>query len=222
MPHMYFLRSFYVCIALAFLLKAGVAQSPGIYFFDDKAAFRSATERARTIDFESVAPRKGFGKYAPNVGLNVDGISFRTLGGAKFGAGTIYVPSADYTALNPGMKMLDGAHLSWGAPNQPGNAYLELNFPSGVNAIGADFWTMQPIVSPIEMTVITSDGRTHTSTVSTKKRPDSTFAGFISTSEITTVRFSLAKAQSALLLDNLTFGDRADGVDLAAIAAKPS
>ncbi|PYS99636.1 MAG: hypothetical protein DMF63_11180 [Acidobacteria bacterium] len=222
MPHIYFLRSIYVCFALALLIKVGVAQSQAIYFFDDKAAFLSATDQTRTIDFESVAPRKGFGKYAPNVGLNIDGINFRTSGGLKFGSGTIYVPSADYTSLNPGTKMLDGAHLSWGAPNEPGNAHLELKLPSGVNAVGADFWAMQPIVSPIEITVTTSDGLTHSTTVSTKKRPDSAFAGFISTSEITTVSITLAKAQSALLLDNLTFGRRADGIDLAAIAAKPS
>src|SRR5688572_14484 len=221
MPHMYLRRSFCVCIVLSFLCVAAAAQSP-VFFFDDRAAFLKATDNARSIDFESVAPAKGFGKYAPDVGLNVAGISFRTSGGARFGSGTIYVPSAHYIALNPGMKMLDGAHLSWGAPNQPGNAHLELRFPGGVNAIGADFWTMQPIVSPIEMTVTTRDGSIHTSTISTRKRPESAFAGFVSKSEIASVRITLAKGQSTLLMDNLAFGRDADGVDLAVFAAKPS
>src|SRR5687767_9979708 len=179
MPHISFIRSFCVFFVLAFLCSASSAQSQA-FFFDDKASFEKASQRARTIDFEAVAPAKGFGKYAPDVGLNVDGIRFRTSGGARFGSGTIYVPSAHYIALNPGLKMLDGAHLSWGAPNQPGNAHMELTFPGGVNAVGADIWSSQPVVSQIEMTVTTRDGRTHTSTITTKKRPDSTFAGFIS------------------------------------------
>ena len=120
------------------------------------------------------------------------------------------------------MKMLDGAHLSWGAPNQPGNAHLELSFPSGVNAVGVDLWTMQPIVSPVEITVTTRDGSTLTSTVSTRKRPESAFAGFVSKSEIASVRITIAKGQSTLLLDNLSFGRDAEGVDLASLAAKPS
>ncbi|HVF30823.1 MAG TPA: hypothetical protein VNA22_07630, partial [Pyrinomonadaceae bacterium] len=102
---------------------------------------------------------------------------------------------------------------------QPGNAHLELTFPAGVNAIGTDLWTMQPIVSPVEITVTTRDGQTQTSTIPTKTRPDRTFAGFVSESEIVSVRFTLAKGQSTLLMDNLTRGKKADGVDLAALAA---
>jgi len=79
---------------------------------------------------------------------------------------------------------------------------------------------MQPIVSAIEITVTTRDGRTQTSTVTTKKRPDSTFVGFVSESEIASVRFTLAKGQSTLLLDNLAYGRNADRVELAALAAK--
>src|SRR5687767_3746348 len=131
MPHISFMRSFCVLTVLAFLCAAVNAQSQA-FFFDDKAAFAKASERVRTINFESVAPAKGFGKYAPDVGLDVNGIRFRTYGGARFGSGTIYVPSAHYISGNPGLKMLDGAHLSWGAPNQPGNAHLELNLPGGV------------------------------------------------------------------------------------------
>ncbi|HUR99188.1 MAG TPA: hypothetical protein VMZ26_14065 [Pyrinomonadaceae bacterium] len=221
MSHMYFIKSVWIFIALTLLCSASAAQSTGV-FFDDKAAFEKAVELRRTIDFESIAPRKGFGKYAPDVGLNAEGITFRTMGGAKFGSGTIYVPSADYTALNPGLTMLNGAHLSWGAPNQPGNAHLELTFPSGVKAVGADVWTMQPIVSPVEVTVTTRDGQTHTSTITTRKRPDSTFAGFISESEIASVRFTLAKGQSTFLMDNLAYGGIARGVDLASLAGGPS
>src|SRR5687768_13610940 len=103
MPHISFMRSFCVLTVLAFVCLAAEAQSPA-FFFDDKASFRTASKGVRTIDFESVAPAKGFGKYAPDVGLEVAGISFRTYGGARFGSGTIYVPSAHYIALNPGLK----------------------------------------------------------------------------------------------------------------------
>src|SRR5688572_9794718 len=219
MPHIYFLRSFCVFIGLLFLSEGAAAQS-GAFFFDDKAAFAKASVRVRTLDFEAVAPEKGFGKYAPNTGLNVGGITFRAHGGARFGSGTIYVPSAHYIAGNPGLKMLDGAHLSWGAPNQPGNAHLELTFPARVKAFGADIWASQPIVSPIEITVTTRDGRSHTSTITTRKRPDSTFIGFVSDLEIASLRFTLAKGQTSLLLDNLAYGGRAEGVDLAALAAE--
>lgn len=219
MPHICFVRSFSVLFALTFLSVTAAAQ---IFVFDSRAAFDSASQNVRTIDFEDVAPAKGFGKYAPGTTLNIDGISFQTAGGARFGSGTIYIPSAHYISGNPGLKMLDGAHLSWGAPNQPGNAHLELTLGGGVKALGFDIWTSQPIVSPIEITVTTRDGRSLTSTITTRKRPESTFAGFVSESEIRTVRFVLAKGQTSLLLDNLTYGGRAAGADLAALASKPT
>ena len=219
MPHNTLTRSFCVCLALALLSVSATAQSQA-FFFEDKAAFEQASEATRKIDFESVAPAKGFGKYAPAVGLSVDGIAFKTSGGARFGSGTIYVPSAHYIALNPGLTMMDGAHLAWGAPNQPGNAHMELTFRGGVHAFGADLWTMQPIVSPVEITIITRDGRTHTSTVTTRKRPESAFLGFVSQSEISSVRFTLAKGQSTLLMDNIAYGRNARGVDLASLAGK--
>src|SRR5688500_3626852 len=218
-PHiMYFIRPFCVFVVFAFLCPIAGAQSRSV-FFDDRAVFKTASERVRTINFEEIAPSKGFGKYPPAVGLTVDGISFRTIGGARFGSGTIYVPSAHYIAGNPGLKMLDGAHLSWGAPNQPVNAHLELGFPRGVNAISADVWASQPVVSPIEIRFTTRDGRTHTSTITTRKRPDGAFAGFVSESEISTVRFTLAKGQTSLLLDNLAYGRKAEGIDLVALAS---
>lgn len=213
-------KSVCVFIVLGFLCLAANAQS-AVYFFDDKPAFDRASERVRTIDFEDVAPAKGFGKYAPDVGLDAYGIRFRTHGGARFGSGTIYVPSLHYMSGNPGLKMIEGAHLAWGAPNQPGNAHLELSFPAGVRAVGSDVWAMQPIVSPIEIAVTTRDGRTHTSIITTRKRPDSTFVGFVSKAEIASVRFTLPKGQSTLLLDNLAYGRMAETADLAALAAKP-
>ncbi len=216
---MHSIRSFCFIVVLVFLPSIAHGQSQA-FFFDDPAMFEKASQSVRTINFDSVAPAKGFGKYAPNVGLKVDGITFRTIGGARFGSGTIYVPSAHYIAGNPGLKMLDGAHLSWGAPNQPGNAHLELSLTGGVNAFGADIWASQPVVSPVDITVSTRDGRTHTATITTRKRPDSTFVGFISESEIASVRFTLAKGQSSLLLDNLAYGRSAAGVDLVALAAK--
>ena len=219
MSHNYFFRFCCVFLTFVFLSASATAQSQG-YFFDDKRSFEKAVDRMRTIDFESVAPAKGFGKYAPHIGLRVEGIEFRTTGGAKFGSGTIFVPSGAYTALNPGMKMVDGAHLAWPAPNQPGNAHLEATFREGVHAFGVDVFTMQPIVSPIEIVIRTRDGQTHSSTITTRKRPDSAFFGFVSESEIASVRFTPAKGQSTLLLENLAYGRYAKGVDLAALAAK--
>jgi TolB protein len=211
-------RSLLVLIVMAFFATAFYAQETRAYFFDDPAAFAKASANVSTIDFEAYAPKRGFGKYRPDTGMNVAGIGFKAYGGGRFGAGTIYVPSRDYIALNPGLTMLDGAHVAWSPPNQPGNAYLELRFPAGVKSWGADLWTMQPVASPLEITVVTQDGRSHTATVTTKRRPERTFAGVVSEVEIASLRFTLAKGQSGLMLDNLAFGAKADGVDLAALS----
>ena len=214
----YLTRSFLIFVASASFAAFLQAQESRAYFFDDPAAFARASASVRTIDFEAHAPRRGFGKYPPDAGLRVAGIRFKTHGGGRFGAGTIYIPSRDYIALNPGLKMIEGAHVAWSPPNQPGNAYLELSLPAGVRSWGADLWAMQPVASPIEITVVTKDGGSNTSTVTTKRRPDRTFVGVVSEAEITSVRFTLAKGQSGLMLDNLAFGAKADGVDLAALS----
>ena len=221
MPPKYFTTSITVLVALAFVFVNANAQQPQTYFFDDPTSFAKAASGVRTIDFEAVAPRRGFGKYPPAVGMNVAGIRFKTSGGGRFGAGTIFVPSRDYTALNPGYTMLEGAHVAWSPPNQPGNAHLELSFPAGIKAVGVDLWTLQPVSSPIEIVVVTRDGSSNSSTVTTKKRPDSAFIGAVSESEIASIIFTLPKGQSSLILDNLAFGAKAEGADLAVLSTVP-
>ena len=62
-----------------------VAQS-AIEHFDSRESFDSASTNVSTIDFGSVAPRRGFGMYRPPAGLTTSGVTFRTTGGARFGA----------------------------------------------------------------------------------------------------------------------------------------
>ncbi|HEX6176506.1 MAG TPA: hypothetical protein VF089_21065, partial [Candidatus Binatia bacterium] len=164
-----------------------------------------------TIDFGSVAPRKGFGMYRPPAGLTTGGITFRAAGGARFGPGIIYVPSVHYMGTNPLFQTGTGEMIAWGAPNQPGNASLDVTLPPGVTAIGVDLWTQQPYVSSIEVIATTEDGQSETVVVNTRNRPDAAFVGFIAEKSIVSISFRPPKGQTGLLLDNFSFGRRADG-----------
>ncbi|HEV3470019.1 MAG TPA: hypothetical protein VG148_11905 [Pyrinomonadaceae bacterium] len=200
----------YVLVVSLALAPAGGAQAK-IEAFDSREAFAGATARLVTVDFEAVAPARGFGKYQPGAGLAAGGAHFRATGGARFGAGVIYVLSPSYAAPNPMYNTGTGALLSWGAPNQPGNAALEASLPGGTTAVGAELWTQQPYLSTVEVTVTTTDGAAQTVVVNTRARPAGSFVGFISESDIVSVRFRPPKGQTGLLLDNFVYGRRAEG-----------
>ena len=198
-----------VAVALS-LVPAGAAQSI-VESFDSREAFHGAAERLSTIDFESVAPARGFGKYQPAEGLTAGGVTFRAAGGARFGAGLIYVLSTHYIGSNPMSNTGTGALLGWGAPNQPGTASLDVTLPGGVTAVGAELWTQQPYVSAVEVAVTTADGGSHTVVVNTRARPAGAFVGFISEAAIVSVSFRPPKGQTGLLLDNFVYGRKAEG-----------
>ncbi|MDQ3804446.1 MAG: hypothetical protein M3416_11515 [Acidobacteriota bacterium] len=201
-----------LCILVASfaLAPAGAAQSD-IEAFDSREAFAAASARLATVDFEAVAPARGFGKYQPAVGLAAGGVAFRASGGARFGPGLIYVLSPSYAAPNPMSNTGTGALLSWAAPNQPGNASLDAALPAGTTAVGAELWTQQPYVSAVEVTVATAGGSTQTVVVNTRDRPAGSFVGFISEADIVSVSFRPPKGQTGLLLDNFVYGRRAAG-----------
>jgi hypothetical protein len=199
---------------------ATLAQSR-VEHLDTREAFNAASSGLSTIDFGSVAPRKGFGMYRPPLGLTTNGVTFRTTGGARFGPGIIYVASIDYMGTNPLYQTGTGEMISWGAPNQPGNASLDVTLPPGVTAVGADLWTKQPYASTIEVVVTTEDGQSETVVVNTRTRPEAAFVGFIADKSIVTISFRPPKGQSGLLLDNFSFGRRAQGRPVQA-SAKPS
>ena len=123
-----------------------------IEHIESRESFTAASTNVSTIDFGSVAPSRGFGMYRPPEGLTTNGVTFRTAGGARFGAGIIYVPSLDYMGTtNLLYQTGTGEMISWSVPNQPGNASLDVTLPSGVTAVGADLWTKQPYVSTVEL-----------------------------------------------------------------------
>ena len=68
---------------------------------------------------------------------------------------------------------------------------MELSFPAGVTAAATDVWTLQPAVSLIEVTVIMRDGQSHSSSLTSRKRPDRTFFGVVAESDIASMRFKL-------------------------------
>lgn len=75
---------------------------------------------------------------------------------------------------------------------------------------GADLRTQQPYAPTVEVTATTSDGRTQAVIVSTRDRPASSFVGFISDRPIITASFRSPKGQSGPLLDNITYGRKAE------------
>lgn len=200
-----------VVLSVALLLTPAAAAQSGIEHLDSHEAFNAASSGLSTIDFGSVAPARGFGKYRPDEGLATGGVTFRASGGARFGPGLIYVISTHYGSMNPMHNTGMLPQLAWAAPNQPGNASLDVTLPAGTTAVGCDLWTQQPYVSTIEVTATTSDGRLQTFVVNTRNRPAASFVGFISDSAIVSLSFRPPKGVSGMLLDNLTYGRRAQG-----------
>src|SRR5687768_11675285 len=198
---------------------ATLAQSP-VEHIESREAFNAASSGLSTIDFGSVAPARGFGMYRSPAGLTTNGVTFRTAGGARFGSGIIHVPSVDYMGTNPLYQTGTGEMIIWGAPNQPGNASLDVTLPSGVTAVGVDLWTQQPYVSTVEVIATTEDGHSETVVVNTRKRPEAAFVGFIADKAIVSISFRPPKGQTGLLLDNFSFGRRAQGRPVQA-SAKP-
>ncbi|HEX5708247.1 MAG TPA: hypothetical protein VFX96_13170 [Pyrinomonadaceae bacterium] len=188
----------------------------------DRAEFAAASEGTTTIDFDSVAPARGFGKYRPDEGLTAGGVTFRASGGARFGPGLIYVVSTHYGGGNPMLNTGTLPLLTWAAPNQPGNASLDVTLPAGTTAVGCDLWTQQPYVSTIEVTATTSDGQAQTVIVNTRNRPAASFVGFTSDRPIVSLSFRPPKGVSGLLLDNFTYGRRSkDAPSRTASASAP-
>ena len=198
-----------IAAALCFTTSGG-AQS-GVEHLQSREAFGAASRGLNVIDFDSAAPARGFGMYRAEEGLTVGGVSFRARGGARFGAGRIYVLSAHYGAANPMLNTGTLPLLSWAVPNQPGNAALDVTLPPGATAVGCDLWTQSPRAGTVEVTLTTADGRSHALVVSTRERPAPAFVGFISEAEIVSVSFRPPRGQAGLLLDNFAYGRRAEG-----------
>ena len=202
-----------VLLVLALSLAAappGAAQA-GLEPFDNREAFAAAAARLATVDFDAVAPARGFRMHRPPAALEVGGLAFSASGGARFGPGVVYVLSAHYASLNPMYHTGTGALLSWAAPNQAGSAGLDVTLPAGMTAVGADVWTQQPQVSRVVVTATTVDGRSLAAFVDTRARPAGSFVGFISESPLASLSFRPARGQTGLLLDNFVYGRKVEG-----------
>src|SRR5215204_6045234 len=200
-----------VAVAAPFCLATGGAAQSGVEHLDSREAFTSASRGLSTITFDSASPARGFARHRAEEGFSLGGATFRARGGARFGAGQIYVVSADYGGTNPLYNTGTLPLLSWAAPNRPGNAALDVTLPAGTTAVGCDLWTQQPYAGTVEVVAATADGQEHTVVVNTLNRPAAAFVGFISDAEIVAVSFRPPQGQTGLLLDNLTYGRRADG-----------
>lgn len=186
------------------LINSAFGQSE-ISSYTDRSSFTSAVENQNVIDFEGIAANSGFVQFKREGHFTVAGIDFRPGGGERFGPGPVIVVGPWYQA-GPIYETTTGAKLLWSPPNQPGNAYLGVTLPSGTTAVGTELWAAQPYVSPVEVAVNTSDGGSRTVTINTPPRPAGAFVGFTSNSPITSLRFTPAKGQTGLVIDNFTLG----------------
>ncbi|HEX6126124.1 MAG TPA: hypothetical protein VFZ23_12195, partial [Pyrinomonadaceae bacterium] len=194
-------------VLLVFCFFTAAAQD-GIDSFTDRGSFSAAARDLKVHDFEGIVPNSGFKHYQREGALNYAGIEFRPGGGARFGPGPVIVVGAWYQA-GPAYETTTGAKLHWSTPNQPGNAFLTANLPSGVTAVGTDLWSAQPPQSTIEVTVTTADGKSRTESITTPARPAAGFIGFTSSSPIVSLRITPPKGQSGLIVDNFTIGKSA-------------
>src|SRR5918993_4346842 len=113
-------RSSTVLCTLVFFITLSFASATSaqsrVEHIESREAFSAASSDLSTIDFGSVAPPRGFGMYRPPEGLTTNGVTFRTAGGARFGAGIIYVPSLHYMGTtNLLYQTGTGEMISWSA-----------------------------------------------------------------------------------------------------------
>src|SRR5688572_8912646 len=180
----------------------------GIESFSERTAFTLAVRDISTLDFEGIVPNSGFKHFQREGSLRHGGLEIRPGGGARFGAGAVYVVGGWYQA-GSAYETTTGAKIHWSPPNQPGNAYLEVTLPEGATAVATDLWAVQPAQSTVDVTVTTADGKTRTETVTTVARPAAGFIGFASEAPIVSIRFTPPKGQTGLIVDNFAFGKSA-------------
>ena len=196
-----------LCVAFVLVFSSSntsYAQT-GLTQFTDRASFTAASRNLTVIDFEDGAPRSGFTNYkAPNV-FSTRGLQFQLGGGERFGPGAISLVGGWYYA-GPAYETTTGAKITWSPPNQTGNAHLEVRLPADITSVGVDLWTVQPAASSVEVTVTANDGSSQTANVATLPRPAPAFAGFASATSISSIRFTIPRGQTGLILDNFSYG----------------
>ena len=198
-----------VCSGLTMtILALGSTASWGatITTFDTRTSFTAATSSLTTLNFEGIAPANAAQNF-PNPGLTTSGVTFSTSGTGPFGSGVVTIYSAGLAGMqSPVLNTGTGAILVWGPPNQPGTAFLNAVLPAGTTAVGTDFWSQQPFISIVDITVNAADATSQTFTVNTVNRPTASFMGFTSDVAITSLLFRSPQGQSGLVVDNFSFG----------------
>ncbi len=214
-------------LTVLFLVSGFSAQSATITAYNSASAFAAAETSLGSITFEGLAPTNSFKNY-PNSsgGLTTNGVNFKTSGGGKFGPGTVAVSSAGYAAGLPLENVMTGAHLVWGPPNEPGNAFLVATLPSGITAVGADLWAEQPFVTTVDV-IVTANSTTQTFPVTTANRvpnvsSNPTFFGVTSDVPISSIQFKLAAGETGLIVDNFTIGKAVVGPPPPSTIPEPS
>jgi hypothetical protein len=193
-------------LAVALLLCSFSAQSATITAYYDPAAFNAAAMSLLAINFEGLAPNNSFQNYANPAGLTTDQVNFAAAGTGPFGVGNVTVLGAGYAATQSAVYDTGtGAILIYTPSNQPGTAYLDITLPSGITAVGTDFWAVQPYITTMQVTV-QADDMSSTFPVSTVTRPTSTFFGVTSDAPISSLQFHFPAGQVGVILDNFRLG----------------
>jgi len=163
----------------------------------DRDAWTSASSSVTTIDFEGLATPAVPGNYSNASGLFLGGVQFIGLTPPD----SFYLYAEDPAAAtnynwNSG-DVLMGPSAAWGA------GYLQVNLPAGATAVGADLMSHTPFADTFTVSLSTGE----TFTVATSSRPQRAFAGFISDTPLTSVRFR--PYTGVPMVDNFSWGSAA-------------
>jgi hypothetical protein len=128
-----------VLASVVWFLGASTAAPPGAQTtFTDRAAWEAAAGNHVTIDFEGIAPARGFVPF--NDGLTLTGVTFKGAGAGSSG-NTLFVTSSvgDVTisAWSSGDMLV--ATFGFGTQGVPASPPGSISLPGGVTAVGFNY-----------------------------------------------------------------------------------
>ena len=174
--------------------------------YDDRTAFEADTSSRSVVDFDTL--RNGCMGIPGADGLTVNYINFA--GGVSRGvySGPCSPPLQPWKGYVLVTRLVIRQDV-------PAMALTTVTLPAGVMAVGFDTGiSSDPVMSRIQVTVVTSDQQEQTFTVTGKgtgnggsRRVEPVFVGFTSNRSISAIRFNIPDIiDSNLVLDNFTTG----------------
>jgi hypothetical protein len=179
---------------IAWLAAAHVAYAQAPVLYTDRSAWAAAAGgAATTIGFDGIAPAGGFTLFDTPSGLTLGGVNFV---GSSAGNSTLpYYLRVVHPQFFPTYYEWGSGPVLHGAPDYVApsgaggpNSHIAASLPANVTAVGSDIMSFLQYASVFRIVVTTSGGAS-TFMVPTAANPTRAFAGFVSTSPITAIRF---------------------------------